>query len=93
MTVHGQGGDGLVLDVLKCFVTWTAFSALPELIRQMACHMSVPVKREGQPPEDFLRSGQALERTLLMVAMPGPVAAAICLVDCCKSRRERIWLV
>ena len=74
-------------------VTWTAFSAFPVPINQMAWHMSVGVMREGQPPEDLARVGQSLERILLMVEWFTPVAIEIWWVDWPKSKKEMIWLV
>jgi len=46
---------------------WVAFSAFPEVIRQMAWQISVEESFEGQPPEDLGTCGQCLDQMCVMV--------------------------
>ena len=63
----------MFLTSWRALVTWTAFSAFPVPISQMAYHISVGVMSEGQPPDDLARFGPSFERILLMVEWWTPV--------------------
>ena len=82
---------GLLTTSLRALVTWTAFSALPEPLRQIAWQMLVSESFVGWPPEDFWRLGQCLEKSLEMVALETPVWDEIWWPERPESRRERIW--
>ena len=81
---------GWLTTSLRDLVIWTAFSALPEPIRQITWWMSVSESFVGQPPEDFWRLGQCLEWILEMVALETPVWDEIWWPDRPESMRERI---
>ena len=81
---------GWLTTSLRALVTWTAFSALPEPIRQIAWWMLVSESFVVQPPEDFWRLRQCLEWILEMVTLETPVWDEIWWLERPESRRERI---
>lgn len=81
------------VEIQSDFVTWTAVSALQEVIRRVAYLISEGESLDGRPPMDLEMVDLCLEQSLEIVERPRPVIEAIWVADSPLSRRERIWLL
>ena len=81
---------GWLIMLVRALVTWTAFSALPEVMRCWACQILVGESFEGWPPTALGRREYYLEQSLDMADGLTPVLLTMTSPEWPESSKERM---